>query len=73
MDARRSIYLPTYLWVLENKVGDVISTIREKNFLNDIVLLDYETNEDVDNLSKPLSHAYLVKRFLYGTYPEIKT
>ncbi|PZR37930.1 MAG: hypothetical protein DI538_10990 [Azospira oryzae] len=70
MDARRVIYLPSYLWVLQNKVTDVINQIREEGSLKDIVLLDYETNEDVNNLRKPLSHAYLVKQFLLGTYPE---
>lgn len=34
-----------------------------------IVLLDYETNADIDDLSRPLSHASLIKQYLEGTWP----
>ena len=34
-----------------------------------VVLLDYETNADIENLAKPLSHAALVARYLEGTWP----
>ena len=34
-----------------------------------IVLLDYNTCCDVDDLSKPLSHAFLVKAYAEGLYP----
>ena len=34
-----------------------------------LVLLDYETNEDVEDLSRPLSHASLIKHHLEGTWP----
>ena len=34
-----------------------------------IVLLDYNTCCDVDDLSKPLSHAFLVKAYAEGVYP----
>ena len=36
---------------------------------HDIVLLDYETNTDVTDLSKPLSHASLVRAYLMGEWP----
>jgi len=33
-------------------------------------LLDYETNCDVLNPKKPLSHAFLVKAYVEGYYPK---
>lgn len=48
--ARRQIYLPTYRWVLENRVADLIEQLRTKN---DVVLLDYTTNADVSNSAIP--------------------
>ena len=69
--ARRLIYLPTYRWVLENveEVKNVIAKLKERNLTHDIVLLDYNTNEDFRNLSSPLSHAALVKLYIEGKYP----
>ena len=66
-DARLKIYLPAYRWVLENRLSEEIAELRQ--FKSDVVLLDYETNDDVDNLKKPLSHASLVRRFVEGTWP----
>jgi hypothetical protein len=61
--ARREIYISTYRWVLEHKLTTEVAALRE---LGDggrtVVLLDYETNCDVDDLSRPLSHAGLVIR-----------
>ena len=34
-----------------------------------IVLLDYDTNADVEAVKKPLSHAALVKAYAEGLYP----
>ena len=34
-----------------------------------IILLDYTTNCDVDDPSKPLSHAFLIKTYVDGIYP----
>ncbi len=69
IDARIQIYLPCYLWVLENKVSDIIKRLKEASLKEDIVLLDYETNCDVLNPKKPLSHAFLVKAYVEGNYP----
>lgn len=69
LEARRQIYLPTYRWVLEHKVGDIIARLREASRRQTIVLLDYNTNGDVADLSKPLSHAALVKAYAEGAYP----
>jgi len=70
IDARIQIYLPSYLWVLENKVSDILERLKEASEQEDIVLLDYETNCDVLNPKKPLSHAYLVKAFVENNYPK---
>ena len=70
VEARKQIYIPTYRWVLENKVADIIESLREIcNQGKKIVLLDYTTNEDVENTRKPLSHAALIKAYIEGVYP----
>lgn len=69
IEARKQIYIPTYKWVLENKVKYIIDRLKEANKTKTIVLLDYDTNSDVDNPRKPLSHASLVKAYVEGIYP----
>ncbi len=69
IEARKQIYIPTYKWVLENKVKDIIDRLREASKTKTIVLLDYDTNADVDNPNKPLSHASLIKAYAEGIYP----
>lgn len=69
-EARHLIYLPTYLWVLENCLTDAIAQLKEIADNNTVILLDYETNPDVANLSKPLSHAQLIKMYVEDRYPK---
>ena len=69
IEARKLIYLPAYHWVLENRVQDLVKKLRIMSQSRMIVLLDYETNADVDNPRKPLSHASLVKAYVEGHYP----
>lgn len=70
IEARKQIYIPTYRWVLENKVANIIDKLREaSNSGKTIVLLDYDTNADVENGKKPLSHASLIKAYVEGLYP----
>lgn len=69
VEAKRQIYLPTYRWVLENKVQDIVERLREASRGRTIVLLDYNTCCDVDSATKPLSHAYLVKAYVEELYP----
>lgn len=69
IEARHQIYIPTYKWMLENKAMKIIESLREASKTKTIVLLDYDTNSEVDNPKKPLSHAYLVKAFVEGLYP----
>lgn len=65
LTARREIYVPSYYWMLEHKCKEeieyFISLLKEGKT---IVFLDYDTNEDIDNPSKPLSHASLIKRYI---------
>lgn len=69
IEARKQIYLPTYRWMLEHKAMDIIERLRQASQTKTIVLLDYNTCCDVDDSSKPLSHAYLVKAYTEGLYP----
>ena len=70
VEAREQIYIPTYKWVLEHKVADIIERLRvASNSGKTIVLLDYDTNADVENAKKPLSHASLIKAYVEGIYP----
>ena len=70
IEARKQIYIPTYRWVLENKVAHIIERLRSaSNEGKTIVLLDYDTNADVEDPKKPLSHASLIKAYAEGIYP----
>ena len=70
-DARRYIYIPSYKDVLDNvpEVHRIIEKIKEKAKESDIVLLDYNLNPDNRDITKPLSHAELVKMYIEGRYP----
>ena len=69
VEAKHQIYIPAYRWMLEHKAMDIIERLRKASETKTIVLLDYNTCCDVDNASKPLSHAYLVKAYAEGLYP----
>ena len=65
LTARRDIYVPSYNWMLENKCQKEIQYFKE--LLDEgktIVFLDYDTNENIFDPSKPLSHASLIKSYL---------
>lgn len=70
IEARKQIYLPSYKWVLENKLQELVKALRIISKNKMVVLLDYETNGDVNNPKKPLSHASLIKAFIEGNWPE---
>jgi hypothetical protein len=70
--ARKEIYLRTYAWVVDNLLQDVILDLKEKAEKQDIVLLDYNTNENIEDYTKPLSHAGLVKKYLLKKYPALE-
>ena len=68
-EARYHIYLPAYRWVLENRLSTEVEQLRRQSEDGSLVLLDYETSTDVEDLSRPLSHAALVRHYLQGTWP----
>lgn len=66
-EARQGIYIPTYRWVLEHRLTTEVAALRKLGEGGrTVLLLDYETNCDVEDLSRPLSHASLVAQFLDG-------
>lgn len=64
IEARKQIYVPSYFWMLETKCADQVKKIRIMAQSRPVILLDYDTNDDIDNWSKPLSHASLIKKFI---------
>jgi len=68
-DARFRVYLPAYLWVLEHRLQPEVEQLRRLAADKPLVLLDYETNAEVEDLSRPLSHAALVACYLRGAWP----
>ena len=67
--ARKLIYLPAYRFVLEQRLQNELKSLTILAADKVVVLLDYETNEDITNTKKPLSHAGLVKAFLDDEWP----
>jgi len=68
--ARRAIYLPAYYRVLTHCLQDLLAELERFTATQTVILLDYETNCDLDDLSRPLSHAGLVKRYLEQQWPQ---
>ena len=72
--ARMKIYLPAYKYVLDNidYVHRVIEHLKQQSLISDIVLLDYNTNINIEDTNSPLSHAGLIKLYIEGNYPSEK-
>jgi len=68
--ARFKIYLPAYRWILDNCLQSELGELRLMGETRPVVLLDYETNIDLDNLRKPLSHASLIVKYLNREWPK---
>ncbi len=64
IEARKLIYLPSYQWVLDNRLQELCKKLKAMSATRTVVLLDYETNADVEDWTKPLSHAFLVKAYV---------
>ncbi|MEU7867042.1 hypothetical protein [Dactylosporangium sp. NPDC049140] len=67
--ARRRIYLPAYRHVLDHHLSAELAQLRRLATAGPLTLLDYTTNDDVADLSKPLSHAALIRLHLLGEWP----
>lgn len=64
VSARRRIYQPSYLWILENCLVEEVKELRQLLSRGPVALLDYEINADITDVSKPLSHACLIANYL---------
>jgi len=53
-----------------NRLQDELMRLKEWAEKQTVILLDYETNCNLADLSHPLSHAGLVKRYLEGQWPD---
>lgn len=71
LDARHLIYLPSYHWVLQHCVQDLLLDLKEMGKTKTVVFLDYETNAVIDDISRPLSHAALILLYLEEKWPRI--
>ena len=69
LEARWTIYLPTYRCVLENRLTELTDSLQVLAQQQPVVLLDYETNGNVTDLSRPLSHAWLIAYFIDNRWP----
>lgn len=69
LEARWQIYLPSYHWVLDHCLQEELAALRRREQEKSVVLLDYETNCEIENSSRPLSHAGLIKCYLEGNWP----
>lgn len=69
LEARWQIYLPCYRHQLEVAAQPVVDELRQLANEGPVVLLDYETNGDIEDLRRPLSHAALIVRFLQDDWP----
>ena len=64
IEARKKIYVPSYYYMLEHYCKKSITTIKHLSTERTVVLLDYDTNENIEDASKPLSHAGLIKQYI---------
>jgi hypothetical protein len=69
IEARHRIYLPAYHFVLTQHLQRELAELRRMASAGGLILLDYETNTDVDDPARPLSHAGLVMHWLQDTWP----
>ena len=69
IEARIKIFIPAYIWVLNNKLHLLIDELKNLSSKKDLILLDYEINDDIINPLKPLSHAFIIKCYLENNLP----
>lgn len=69
VEARKQIFIPTYGWMLQHKAAALIERLRQLSATQTVVLLDFDTNPDIEDTTSSLSHASLVKAYAEGLYP----
>jgi hypothetical protein len=62
--ARKEIYIPCYNYILREYMREELGCLLEMSKSKALILLDYETNSDVDDVRKPLSHASLIIKYI---------
>lgn len=67
-DARHWLFLPSYRWVVEKRLAVEMAQLRRLAASGRVVLLDDVTNGDVDDVSRPLSHAAVLARLAGGRW-----
>jgi hypothetical protein len=69
-EARYQLYLPAYRWVLDNCLEPELRLLRLIHPTKTIILLDYATNPDPDDITQPLSPAALLAKYLENQWPQ---
>ena len=72
IEARIKIFIPAYIWVLNNKLQLLVEELKTLSSQKDLILLDFEVNDDIINPLKPLSHAYILKCYIENNLPNTK-
>lgn len=72
VEARKLIYVPTYEWVLENRCKSLIEKLRIYSESGVVVLLDNDTNSDIENTKKALSPASLIVRYIVARLSDVE-
>lgn len=70
VDARKQIYIPVYEWQLENRCMNLVQKLQIYSATYVVVLLDNETNSDIENSKKALSPASLIVRYIVARLSE---
>lgn len=65
-DARHWLFVPAYRWVVEKRLAAELAQLRRLAASRPVVLLDDVTNGDVDDVSRPLSHAAVLAGLAIG-------
>ncbi len=69
-DARRSIFIPAYLWAAQNKAYAVLARLRQFGKVcekkgKDLIVFDGIPSDDPDDFEKPLSAAAVLVSYLH--------
>ena len=65
VEARKLLYVPMYEHILRTHLANELVLIKGLvDEGNRVILLDNDTNEDVEDANRPLSHASIVKRWV---------
>lgn len=69
IEARKRIYIKIYKWILENKASKIILKLRQFSTNGNLFFIDKCTNCNLEDLSSPISTAFLAKSYIEGSYP----